>query len=417
MGVVNGLVRFAGYVAGWGNGKARRWHQAQNGVVRRWQQAVKSLSGKKVLFHVSSVGEYEQIAPVISLLKKRFPDVNVLVSYFSPSVERFKHRWQVDYADYLPFENGSDVRQWINAIKPEFIGFVKYDHWPEHLSIFKQEGYPVYSIASLYSESDYYFKWYGVLGRKLLSHYSYHLVQDEKSKALLELIGISNVEVVGDPRVDRALEISRTVWSNGLIENWIDKHRLPIVVAGSTYCPEEELIAQVSDKLPVRWIIAPHELSRERFEEIKSLWGNDAVLLSEMTEDFNGKAIILDMPGILKYVYRYGKLAIIGGGFTKQIHNILEPISYGMPVLSGPRLGKFLEARYLAQNGGLKIFTTADELLYWLQLLLFVNAEIDKSRRAVYEYINTFRGASRRIVRFLVQRHLKGETREVEHVV
>ena len=405
MGVVNGLVRFAGYVAGWGSVKARKWYDAQKGVIERWKQNVEQLPEKRILFHVSSVGEYEQIAPVISLLKKRFPNISVLVSYFSPSVERFKHKWNVDFADYLPFGNVEEIRRWIRNINPEFVGFVKYDHWPEHLKVFNQEGFPVYSVASLYSESDYFFKWYGILGRKLLSYYSYHLVQDEQSKSLLNLIGIKDVEVVGDPRVDRSLEIARTVWSNSLVERWFNKHRLPVIVAGSTYCPEEELIAQVSDQLPVRWIIAPHDLSPERIDEALALWGTEARLLSEMSEDFDGKAIIVDQPGILKYIYRYGKLAIIGGGFTKQIHNILEPISYGLPVLSGPRLGKFLEAHYLAKNGGLKVFTTEDELLYWLQLLLFVNAEIDRSRRAVYEYINTFRGASRRIVKFFVQRH------------
>ncbi len=381
------------------------WYQAQNGVIERWTKAIEMLPGDRIVFHVSSVGEYEQIVPVISLLKKRFPDINVLVSYFSPSVEKFKHNWNVDYADYLPFGNNNDIRNWIRLVNPKFIGFVKYDHWPDHLRVFKEEGIPVYSIASVYSESDYYFKWYGLPGRKFLSYYDYHLVQDEKSRSLLELIGIENVSVVGDPRVDRALEVARTVWSNSLIERWMDRHRLPVIVAGSTYCPEEELIAEVSDKLPVRWIIAPHELSHKRLYEVLALWGDDAVFLSQMNEDFTGKVIIIDRPGILKYVYRYGKLAIIGGGFTKQIHNILEPISYGLPVLTGPKLGKFLEARYLSQNGGLKVFTTADELLYWLQLLLFVNAEIDRSRRAVYEYINTFRGASRRIVKFLVQRH------------
>jgi 3-deoxy-D-manno-octulosonic-acid transferase len=64
------------------------------------------------------------------------------------------------------------------------------------------------------------------------------------------------------------------------------------------------------------------------------------------------QVLIINNIGQLSSLYRYGRIAYIGGGFGAGIHNILEPAASGLPVVFGPNYHKFREAEDLVRLGG-----------------------------------------------------------------
>ena len=69
---------------------------------------------------------------------------------------------------------------------------------------------------------------------------------------------------------------------------------------------------------------------------ISLLKGTNGILYSEATEENirDKNVLIINNIGLLSNIYQYGKLAYIGGGFGNGIHNTLEPVSFGIPVIS-----------------------------------------------------------------------------------
>jgi 3-deoxy-D-manno-octulosonic-acid transferase len=72
--------------------------------------------------------------------------------------------------------------------------------------------------------------------------------------------------------------------------------------------------------------------------------------------------LIIDSIGILSSIYQYANIAYIGGGFGSGIHNILEAITFGLPVIFGPNYKKFNEANELIALGGAVSIANYQEL-------------------------------------------------------
>jgi 3-deoxy-D-manno-octulosonic-acid transferase len=159
---------------------------------------------------------------------------------------------------------------------------------------------------------------------------------------------------VGDTRFDRVSEIAKSVKKFPLIESF--KGSDPIVIAGSTWPDDEELLADLDFKNH-KLIIAPHEINEDHINSIESVFRKRSIKtirFSKPTENniHTSKVLIIDNIGMLSSLYQCGSIAYIGGGFGKGIHNILEAATFGLPVIFGPNYHKFAEAVELSNLGG-----------------------------------------------------------------
>ena len=104
--------------------------------------------------------------------------------------------------------------------------------------------------------------------------------------------------------------------------------------------------------------------------------------------------MIVDCFGKLSSIYRYGKIALVGGGFGVGIHNVPEAAVYGIPVLFGPNNRKFKEAQDLKQCGG--AFEYQDEQSFAAIMDTFINnpQTIDEAGKKAGKYINGNAGAA-----------------------
>lgn len=322
----------------------------------------------KIWIHASSLGEFEQGRPLIEYIKAHYPDWQVILSFYSPSGYNVRHNYELaDAVVYLMGDTPREVKTFLDASKPDIAVFVKYDFWPVMLGELQRRGVATYLVSAIFREQQLFFKPWGGLYRRVLKYFDHLFVQDEESKARLATIGIRCVSVTGDTRFDRVESIAQEAVSVPQLE--VLKSRAnPILVAGSTWGVDEEMLMQISDSLPQLSIVyAPHELSEERMQILESHYGTSICRLSHLR---NGKRemeglshLIIDSFGLLSSLYRYADIAYVGGGFGKSIHNTIEAAVYGIPVVFGPKYEKFREAKLLIQSGGGYSVDTQQKLL------------------------------------------------------
>lgn len=337
-----------------------------------------------IWFHAASLGEFEQGRPLMERLRREHPEYKILLTFFSPSGYEVRKDWEgADIVCYLPLDTPINVRMFFHYVQPEMLFLIKYEFWHNYLQACRRRGIPVYSVSSIFRPSQIFFRWYGRLGgyRRVLNCITHFFVQNQQSKDLLATLGhTDNVTIVGDTRFDRVLDIRRAAKPLPLVEKFAADHT--VFVAGSSWPPDEALFIpwfkgsrvqefkgssltpHPSTLNPLRLIIAPHQIGEDHLRAIEqALDGYRVLRYTKATDDnvADADVLIIDCFGLLSSIYRYGQLAMVGGGFGVGIHNIPEAAVYGIPVIIGPNNQNFREARYLLDAGACFEVHDADE--------------------------------------------------------
>jgi len=338
--------------------KARKMVEGHKQVYTKLKQEIDP-DAKYIWLHAASLGEFEQGRPIIEKIKNEYPDYKVLLTFFSPS--GYEIRKDYKYADivcYLPFDRKKNVKRFIGLVNPKLVIFIKYEFWYNYINQLHKKGIPTYMVSAIFRKGQIFFKWYGKSYRKILTFYSCICVQDKNSQRLLYNIGINNVKVCGDTRFDRVIDIKNAAKDVPLAEEFSALRENPrqlTLVAGSSWPKDEDIIAEYFNKNSnIKLIIAPHEIHESHLNYIESLLKRPYIRYSNATsnniQDYD--CLIIDSFGLLSSLYRYGKIAYIGGGFGIGIHNVLEAAVYDIPVIFGPNFKKFREAHQLIETGG-----------------------------------------------------------------
>ena len=360
-------------------------------------------NAKYIWFHASSLGEFEQGRPMIEKVKAQYPEYKILLTFFSPSGYEVRKNYNgADIVCYLPFDTPYRVKKFLNLANPAVAVFIKYEFWGNYLRELKKRGIPVYIISAIFRPDQLFFQWFGVPYRKMLYCFTHLFVQDERSKELLGQYGIRNVTVYGDTRFDRVLDVRNQARELPEFKRFVGE-RCQTLIAGSSWPQDEEILIPYFNEHPeIKLIIAPHEIHREHLMYIESLLKRPSVRLSDVMQDkslLEGKdCLIVDSFGLLSSIYRYGTIAYIGGGFGAGIHNTLEAAVFGLPLAFGPHYGKFREACDLIESGGAESIADGAQLLEWFDRLYRDPAATQRAGEACRTYVESHRGATRRIV-------------------
>lgn len=353
-----------------------------------------------IWFHAASLGEFEQGRPMIEEIRRRHPDKKILLTFFSPSgYEVRKHYEGADVVCYLPFDKPRNVRKFLDLARPSMAFFIKYEFWKNYLDELRQRGIPTYSVSSVFRKDQVFFKWYGGLYRKVLHDFTCLYVQNELSRRYLAKIDVTDVKIVGDTRFDRVLEIMHRAKELPIVEAF--RGDGPVLVAGSSWQPDEELFIRYFNEHPgMKLIIAPHVIDDLHLVDIINRLKRPYVRYSKATPDKAAKAdcLIVDCYGLLSSIYRYGTISYIGGGFGVGIHNTLEAAVYGMPVVFGPKFQKFVEAKELIEVGGAYTISDYTGLETLLDRFISDKAFLDKTGDAAGHYVMSRAGATEKIL-------------------
>jgi 3-deoxy-D-manno-octulosonic-acid transferase len=289
-------------------------------------------------------------------IKLQFPNHKIILTFFSPSgYEVRKNNTISDITVYLPLDTKSNAKQFLRLVCPELVFFIKYEFWPNYLNELNNLGIKTYLISGIFRENQAFFSWYGGFYRNALTTFDYFFVQNESSKKLLQGIGFNNVKVSGDTRFDRVVSILERDNSLDFIEQF--KDNTTTIVIGSSWPKDEAIVVNFINQTNenVKFIIAPHNIRSEQIQELKNSIIKKTVLFSEKENEnlADFEVFIIDTIGILTKIYSYADIAYVGGGFVnKGLHNILEPATFGIPIVIGPYYSHFAEATALINLEG-----------------------------------------------------------------
>ncbi len=402
------LYKFAIRVASFFSPKSReRWEGAKS-----WRQQLAGFKGKKVIWmHCASLGEFEQGRPVLEALHLGYPDREIVLSFYSPSGYRIRKNYdKVARVIYLPEDGPSVAQEFVTALQPTLVFFVKYDLWFYFLKEIQKRKIPAFLIAAKFDAQQKYFTpLLRTFYLKLLSCFTLIFTQDHDSYAFLsalpELKG--KVKVAGDPRFDRVIQqVQHPIPLPDLSEFLQGEF---CVIAGSTWPKDDQILLSAIRELKdqrIRWIIAPHELKEATVQAYKRAFPSQVVLFSEIQNLHPGhRLLLIDRIGYLSSLYQYGSMAYIGGGQHHRIHNIQEPAAWGLPLAFGPRYQDFQEAIDLLRMEGAAVINSASDLMIYIEIIKKHSEKSDRIRNQNRNYIQSKAGATGRILSLLQAAH------------
>lgn len=354
---------------------------------------------QKIWIHCASLGEFEQGRPVIEAIRERYPDLSIVLTFFSPSGYEVKKNYEgADHVFYLPLDSRRNASLFISIVQPQCALFVKYEFWYHYLHILHRQQIPVVLFSAIFQPRHPFFKWYGSLYRKMLGFYQQIFVQDHASAALLKTIGMDRVQVAGDTRFDRSarvLELDKTFHTIELF-----KEGSKLIIAGSTWHEDDILLEKTLQLLPDHYklIIAPHETDEEHISSLQGLFPESCLWATDEGTFRKSRVCIIRTVGQLAYLYKYADVVWVGGGFTRSgIHNIIEPAVFGTPVFFGPNYKRYREASEMIAAHAAESLSEPEALAAAIQnenalLLMGSNAR---------EYVTGQLGATARIMVYL----------------
>ncbi|MFZ2900982.1 MAG: glycosyltransferase N-terminal domain-containing protein [Saprospiraceae bacterium] len=396
----NSLYPLSIRLAGLFNPKAEAWVEGR----RHWRQQLadwKRGDGPVIWMHCASLGEFEQGRPVLEELNREYPEAQLVLTFFSPSGYEMRRNYPLaSGVFYLPPDGVKNANDFLDLLRPDMAIFVKYEFWYDYLSALHQRNIPTVLISGAFRPGQVFFKPWGGLFREMLSFFDRLFVQDESSRQLLASIGINRVEVAGDTRIDRVLALAKEDKPMPLLESF--SAGAGVLVAGSSWAPEEQILEEwLKHPSSQVWkcIIAPHEIREEHILALEKRLGEQVIRFTRAKDAAPAPArvLILDTIGMLGHAYRYGHAAFIGGGFGRGIHNILEPMSQGLPVLFGPRHQKFREAEMLIGGGAAWQVSGAGEFIARMRELTKEDFRASASAKGL-ALLHLHAGATKKIV-------------------
>lgn len=402
--LASGILKFAGLFSA----KIRTFVRGRKDVFQILQKKIRD-SDQTIWFHCASLGEFEQGVPVIEKLRELYPDYKIVISFFSPSgYENKKNTPLADVVVYLPLDTTSNAGKFIDAVHPTLAFFVKYEFWPNYLFGLQKRNIPTYLISGVFRKNQAFFKSYGGFMRKALLAFNHFFVQEEISKNLLNSIGFENVTISGDTRFDRV--------SNQLkMNNYLDFAEIFIgnslcIVFGSTWPEDEDIILDFihQSKENVKFIIAPHQIEPDKVDSLVEKLQRKTIRHSDIQGENLKKydVLVIDCIGLLGRLYSYADIAYVGGAAGKTgLHNILEPATFGIPIVIGKNYENFPEAIILKNLSGLFSVSTPDEHSEIMAKFISDDVFRNTTGKIVQQFVSENIGATETIIGYIKRKH------------
>ncbi len=344
--------------------KARDFVQGQKNVFETLESIFGNNRSKVIWMHCASLGEFEQGRPLIESFRKEYPDVKILLTFFSPSGYNVRRNYDQAHAVcYLPWDTASNARKLVDIVKPSLAVFVKYEYWYHYTVALKNNRVAILSVSSIFRPGQLFFRSYGGFYRNILRHFSHFFVQNDLSLSLLRSIGIKQCTLAGDTRFDRVYQIVHQGEELPIAKKF--KNDQKTFVIGSCWPQDLDVLTPFINNHEIKFILAPHEISEDFIAGLEKVMRVKSIRYSKAAgadlEDV--QVLIIDNIGMLSRLYRYGEFAYVGGAFGKGLHNILEAACYGVPIFFGNRsYERFQEAVDLINRGGAFAVKDYDDL-------------------------------------------------------
>ena len=391
--------------------KARKWINGRKGWHTKLKEQI-STEDDWIWVHCASLGEFEQGRPLIEKLKSKYPKYKILLSFYSPSGYEIRKNYAVaDYVCYMPLDTRRNAKDFLETLNPKLVFFVKYEIWVNFcLEMKARETLAFLVSANVREDSKFVKSAFRRLYQNAFGAFRHIFVQNPGSgRVVSDFVGNpALVSVAGDTRFDRVCEIADGAEEISQIREFVQDQF--IVVCGSTWPKDEEIILEFAQKykeLPIRWIIAPHEIHRDKIDAVIATAPDTMLKYSDFDRLVASHRLLwIDNIGMLSRLYQYGSIAFIGGGFGAGVHNTLEAAVFGNPVAFGPNFSKFQEIHDLIQiRGGFPVTDLAEFESFFFPF--YEDAGLLRERRSqVRDFVYNSAGATQKVLSHLEENKL-----------
>ncbi len=367
-----------------------------------------------IWFHAASLGEYEQGLPVIKAIHQMYPAHQMVLSFFSPS--GYEHKKNTAFTSmpglskgvvcYLPLDTRANAIKFLDVINPVMVFFIKYEFWPNYLRQLKKRKIRTFLLSGVFRPQQPFFKWHGKWMRKSLRSFEHFFLQDAASLKHLHKLHFHNATVSGDTRFDRVAQQIEQDNTLAIAEDFVLENLC--VVCGSTWPEDLEVLVPIinADRSNTKWVIAPHELNPDKLAQLRNQLEVPYTAFTDHDDTAlaGAKVLLLDTIGLLSRMYSYAHIAFVGGAVGQSgLHNILEPATFGIPILCGSHIEKFPEAQRLRQLAGLYTVANTEEAKVLFEKFFEDNAFRTQTGMIAGHFVNANTGATQAVVSYIKQ--------------
>jgi len=353
---------------------------------RRWPERfgfIPPTDGKPTIWiHAVSVGEVQAAVPLVKRLLENYPGHSIVLTTMTPTGYRtVQQRFAPAVTHYyVPYDIAWAVRRFLDRLRPAILIVMETEIWPNLIHYSRSRGVPVVLVnARMSSRSAAGYARFPSLTRAMLGGISLIAAQGrEDARRLVELGSDAERTVVtGNLKFDIKLPPSTREQAE-VLRRGLSVNR-PVWIAASTHEGEEKLVldafSPILEQAPdCLLLIAPRH--PERFDRVADLCRRQGYRLARRS---SGEVVtqetsvyLVDTLGELPVCYAAADIAFVGGSLVPVGgHNMLEPASLGVPILTGPHFFNFTEiAQVLSNAGAAWIVRNPTELAKRVQILI-----------------------------------------------
>ena len=322
---------------------------------------VKNSNKQVLIFHAASVGEYEQIKPILRGVDgtKFF----IVQTFTSPSIYNVETNDEglYDMKCYHPLDIFWLSYLFFRIIHPNKYIITRHDLWPGHILMANYFKIPIYYInANIHKNSIWYKKSFRFLSRFFLNKINRFVVPSKYiSENLHEILPTAVSVIMQDTRFNQTVYLKNRSKNYQFI-NQENPSRNQVITFGSIDEMDEKIIYKILPTLCKikKIILVPHEVGRKTIHRIEDNLDKLSISYSKFSKtaiDFSKNIILVDELGLLAHLYALGSHAYVGGGFKRGVHSVLEPAVHGCLIACGPNIEMLDEAKLLKEEGYLTI--------------------------------------------------------------
>jgi 3-deoxy-D-manno-octulosonic-acid transferase len=352
-----------------------------------------------VWLHAVSVGEVQAAAGLVQGLRRRRPDLPIVITTVTPTGAQRARALFGDTVQhcYLPYDLPGAVRRFLDRVAPQVAIILETEIWPTLYAELGRRGIPlVLGSARLSVRSVDRYRRMASLFRDTLSHGIVIGAQTAADADRFRSIGAppERVQVTGNVKYDLEIPQPQVDAGRDLRRRWGVER--PVWIAGSTHEGEEEAALVAHARLRdhhanALLVLVPRH--PQRFEAVRALLRKREVRFAQRGAGelpaAEHSVFLVDTLGELQMFYAGADVAFVGGSLVPiGGHSLLEPAVLGLPMLSGPHTHNAQDiATLLEQSGALRIVRSRDalgrDLQTWIDEPAVARAAGEKGRLAV----------------------------------
>ncbi len=322
----------------------------------------------RIWIHAASIGEFESVCWIVEDILKH-AQKSVLVTYSSPSLgNHLDHKKHLvnhpRFAKvFFPLDNYKRLRQIRRTYTPTHFILLQYDTWP-NLMTCVTESIPARIMLNFAPPPEK-----GIINHlklsylhKVLNKFTYiHQCEEAPERPLLS------------PELSLTHFSPHTRWVT--VNSASSTDTLPSstdpflrLIGGNVYLSDSHFLSALFNYIaPLHYqlVWTPHETHSKNIKAIEkqlqklclrySIPYRTADKASTVTSDHHPGVVLITGFGFLQELYKFAHLAYVGGGYNRKgIHNVIEPLSWGCPIVSGPFIDRQPVARWAVKMGFLK---------------------------------------------------------------